>query len=182
MTKWGLWHAAQFCPVNSYATGFALKYERPSTGLDRTALNAIDLLCTNVTHTNAITTQIASNWNALKNKEEYVTWGEWDREFKKCSPGKRLNQFALRVERPQGPGGDDTAANSLRMICEDKERDEYMASSEVEASSMSAHGEWSEFKKCPSDTFICGMSVQVETPQGAGDDTSLNNVNFYCCP
>ena len=178
MTKWGVWYSAQFCPKNSYATGYALKYEKSNKGFDKTALNAINLLCTSNKDTNStILTQIASNWNTRKKREEYETCGEWDSEFKKCASGKRLKQFALRVERPQGTGGDDTAANSLRMSCDNMKSDEYL-----EETNMDAHGQWSEFKRCPSDMFICGMKVQVELPQGAGDDTALNNVNFFCCP
>ena len=144
VTKWGVWYPAQFCPNNSYATGFAIKYEKSSNGLDNTALNAINLLCSDNNNNNSLVSQIASNWNTRENREEYVSWGDWDREFKKCSNGKRLNQFSLRVEQPKGTGGDDTAANSLRMSCEDMKGDDEFMESNTEGL-IDAHGQWSEF-------------------------------------
>ena len=42
-------------------------------------------------------------------------------------------------------------------------------------------GNWSEIVKCTANNVICGLRVQIEAPQGIGDDTALNNVDFHCC-
>jgi len=41
-------------------------------------------------------------------------------------------------------------------------------------------GSWTEERRCPRGTQLCGLRTQVEDG-GATDDTSLNNVDMSCC-
>lgn len=45
-TNWGTWGWREWCPHNTWATGFSLKVERAQGGDDDTALNCIKLICT----------------------------------------------------------------------------------------------------------------------------------------
>ena len=43
-------------------------------------------------------------------------------------------------------------------------------------------GTKSAWTDCPSGTAICGIKTKVEGFQlGGGDDTGLNQAEFYCC-
>ena len=41
-------------------------------------------------------------------------------------------------------------------------------------------GDWTE-QTCPEGELICGVRTQLQEPQGAGDDTSINGIQFICC-
>lgn len=100
-----------------------------------------------------------------------------------CSNEQRANGFWLKQEPFQGintsppghaPTGDDTAANAFSLRCED--------GSYIEASNDGEWGNWSPLIQCPSNSYICGIQVQIESGQGLfGDDTALNNADFICC-
>lgn len=108
----------------------------------------------------------------------YVAW---------CANEKNVIGFQLRQEKNQ-KGGDDTAANNLKMFCEDGSvlitewfTDSMGYSNKLE--NPPTWGDWTERKNCPSGQVICGFRVQIEPPQGTGtgDDTALNNIDFECC-
>ncbi|NXV96876.1 VMO1 protein, partial [Calonectris borealis] len=40
-------------------------------------------------------------------------------------------------------------------------------------------GNWS--LPCPPAWGVCGLRTRLDPPRGAGDDTGLNGVEFYCC-
>lgn len=42
-------------------------------------------------------------------------------------------------------------------------------------------GSWREVTYCPAGSFVCGLSLKVDSPQGAGDDSELNGVALRCC-
>ena len=78
----------------------------------------------------------------------------------------------------QGIFTDDTSANAIRFTCRKLNgNNTYQLNWKK--------GQWGEFgswsKECPMSTAICGMRVKVEWYQGGGDDTALNNIEFYCC-
>ncbi|XP_029862841.1 vitelline membrane outer layer protein 1 homolog [Aquila chrysaetos chrysaetos] len=152
---WGDWGDTEFCPENTYATGFQLKVE-PHKGFfgDDTALNGIRLLC--------------STGMATANEGP---WGSWSYPLS-CGRSQRLVSFRLRVEAPRGLW-DDTAANNLDITCSDG------TVLEGQGGLAGVWGNWSV--SCPFGWGICGLQTRVEPPQRGGDDTGLNDVKFFCC-
>ena len=43
-------------------------------------------------------------------------------------------------------------------------------------------GDWMSVQYCPTDSYVCGVNARVEDPIGSGDDTSVNELEFFCCP
>lgn len=41
-------------------------------------------------------------------------------------------------------------------------------------------GEWGELKKCQSGSFVTSVSLKIESKQGGGDDTALNDIRMEC--
>ncbi|KAK2898144.1 vitelline membrane outer layer protein 1-like [Channa argus] len=160
-TSWGDWGHIDMCPEGSYASGFSIKVERNQGSGDDTALNGIRLYCVNPNNRVGPYTTVESSVGR---------WGEWT-PVKSCSTGY-LASFMLRVEPAQGDG-DDTSVNNLKFICSG-------SGAQLEGHGMEwgSWGTWSN--KCPKGA-ICGLQTRVESPQGNGDDTSLNDVQFFCC-
>ncbi|XP_062407989.1 vitelline membrane outer layer protein 1 homolog [Sardina pilchardus] len=151
---WGDWKGVQMCPRNSRAYGFSLKVERPQGGGDDTALNGIRLYCKHGTYISVV--------------ESGGNWGDWTSR-KACASGY-LDSFQLRVEGGQG-WGDDTAANNMNARC---------SSGQILHGVGGRWGEWGTWSsRCQNG--VCGLQVRVESPQGGGDDTALNNVRLICC-
>ncbi|XP_056425950.1 vitelline membrane outer layer protein 1 homolog isoform X1 [Hyla sarda] len=156
---WGDWGEMEHCPTGTSAIGFSLKVERPlgSHG-DDTALNSIMLHCAPYGSTDVEGTI----------ESTISRWGDWT-HVPWCPSGHFIS-FSLRVEKPQGRG-DDTAANNIRMKCSDG------TIIEGKGGYWGEYGDWSG--ECAKG--ICGIRTRVEKPQGNGDDTALNDVQFECC-
>ena len=154
---WGDWGRKEVCRGNGIAIGFSLKVEPKQGGGDDTALNGICLHC--------------SGGEKICSKQG--PWGDEHRiDGRPCQTG--FTDFQLQFERKQGRG-DDTAANNLILRCKNgfwKYQTRY---------SWGNWGRWSHARSCPLGTVICGLRTRVERPQGGGDDTALNGVEFFCC-
>lgn len=158
VTNWGEWSHFETCKPTSYVIGFRQKVEEPIGNGDDTALNTIELICSD---------QAKSRIRGASS-----IWGKWsDEEI--CKDKQGVKGFQLKQQSPQGEG-DDTAANGLRLICKDD--------SVLMAKNDGQWGEWSEIVKCSgNNNVICGLRVQIEKMRGKGDDTALNDVEFKCC-
>jgi hypothetical protein len=163
--KWGSWQESIFCDPRTYVRGFELQVEPPQRrGRDDTALNNIKLFCAN---------------KSGDIKEEIISggspgWGRWGSQTMCESRADYAHAFRLRVEPPQRRGRDDTAANSMELVCSSCVR--------LTPSNGGHWGSWGPFVYCPSGSAICGMSLKIEARLRRGrDDTSVNDVNFYCC-
>ncbi|KAH0625148.1 hypothetical protein JD844_033300 [Phrynosoma platyrhinos] len=99
-----------------------------------------------------------------------VKWGGWTKT--EICPKGNLIAFSLQVQEYLGPVLDDSGGNNIRFNC-----------AEGNVLTGQSH-DWGTFGKwSPSCTVgaICGLQTKVEDDQGAGDDTALNDVMFFCC-
>ncbi|KAM4678381.1 vitelline membrane outer layer protein 1 homolog [Discoglossus pictus] len=156
---WGSWGPVRWCPFGYKARGFSVKVEGSQRKGDDTALNGIRLHCVSTTNNNQEHKIISSDEGP---------WGSWSSPF--WCLDSFPTSFALRVEPPQGRG-DDTAANNIMFKCSNNHH--------LEGSGLSwgTYGPWS--LSCIYG--ICGIQTSVESSQGKGDDTALNDVQFSCC-
>lgn len=122
-----------------------------------TGLNAIELIC--------------SDGKRITSRQgPYGSWGHETR----CSKGF-VNGFMFKAQSNQGMMYDDTAANAIRLVCNNGER---LTSLEGSA------GYWSSYKYCPAGMNVCGIKTQVDQNiynSYSYDETALNNVGLYCC-
>lgn len=98
------------------------------------------------------------------------SFGEWSQP--QYCPSGVLTSFQIRVEPSQGLFGDDTAVNNIKFRCS--------SNPTLEAPGMDwgDYGHWSQ--EC-GDGGICGIETKMEEYQYGLDDSSLNDVRFYCC-
>lgn len=159
--NWGTWIGPSYCPEGTWAVGAQQKVEGGQGKGDDTALNSIRLLCAPL--------GISNRFSHVA-EPHFGRWGNLATETY-CKESV-MKGFDLRTERHQG-GGDDTAANSLKIVCSNE--------AVLELPGGGPWGEWNGEQTCPKGSAVCGVSVQVEDSQGDGDDTALNNVRFACC-
>ncbi|XP_027034973.2 vitelline membrane outer layer protein 1 homolog [Tachysurus fulvidraco] len=162
---WGTWGISEKCPTGTYATGFSLKVQ-PYQGIwtDDTALNAISLHCSKPIGPSGIVGSYSTISSAVG------SWGSWTQPLW-CRSGV-LKAFQLQVQSYQGWLIDDSAANNVRFQC---------SGSQVLQGAGMNWGTWGSWSSLCGGTGICGIRTRVESPQGILDDTSLNDVNFFCC-
>ncbi|KAE8620551.1 hypothetical protein XENTR_v10010323 [Xenopus tropicalis] len=155
---WGVWGPLEECPRGCVAKKFSLKIQE--NVLDDTALNGIRLHCSKYNSTDEVSTVTST----------VAAYGNWCRPYS-CEKGF-FNAFSLRVEPHQGYLLDDTAANNIKFKCSGK--------GEVEGPGLKwgSYGPWSQ--TC--EFGICGIMTKVETAGQYFDHTSLNDVQFHCCP
>ena len=142
---WGDWQGMRYCPEDSFATGYRMKVEGNQGGGDDTALNSIELQCTDREGANTILSAHPGHWGG---------WQGW----KYCSNNSYIKSGALKIEGAQG-GGDDTSANSVKVQCTD--------GSEMEAPGGGPWGDWYGFASCPAGQAVCGVEVRIEGRRAA---------------
>ncbi|CAL8247677.1 unnamed protein product [Lota lota] len=158
--QFGNWTWPEMCPETFFAVGFSIRVESNQYGLDDTALNGVRLICAR-----------DKDRSFLYSIESHVGfYGEWSQP--QYCPRGVLTSFQLRVEPHQGMFGDDTAANNIRFRCS--------SHPVLEGPGMGwgEYGLWSPV--CPQGG-ICGIESKVEEYQQGLDDSSLNDVRFFCC-
>ncbi|XP_036444612.1 vitelline membrane outer layer protein 1-like [Colossoma macropomum] len=159
---WGTWGDREMCPAGYYAAGFSLKVEYPVDG-DDTALNGIRLHCVNTPTGKSLFSDVVTVTSKVG------SWGTWTNT--KWCPSGMLTSFQLRVE---GQCNDnDFAFMTVRFECSGDVRNLV-----GEGTSWGEWGGWSKY--CRGKGF-CGIQTKVEGSQGSGDDTTLNDVKFFCC-
>ena len=137
-------------------------------GCDDTALNAIELVCSHPSRSGI--------WGTLISLQGLQ--GDWTPR-RTCNPGLYVTAFRLDVEADQG-GGDDSAANNLRVQC--RHLDTATGQYDLDGESPAPWGSiqlWSG--SCPLNSAVCGLKTKVQRAKEGADNTALNNVEMYCC-
>jgi hypothetical protein len=101
-------------------------------------------------------------------------WGDWKPSVF-CEPGAYAIGYRMRVESSQG-NGDDTALNSVQLFCSAPPG----GLSEFITSYDGLWGSWHPEALCGASGVLTGARVRMEPPQGSGDDTGANDVQFTC--
>ncbi|XP_047453563.1 vitelline membrane outer layer protein 1 homolog [Mugil cephalus] len=158
--KFGSWTWPEMCPDQFYAVGFSIRVEFNQYEGDDTAMNGIRLICAK--------DGVRSFLYTIESNTGY--FGEWSHP-QYCPTGV-LTSFHLRVEPHQGMFGDDTGVNNIRFRCSSN------PTVEGPGTTWGEYGYWSE--EC-TNGGICGIETKMEDYQYALDDSTLNDVRFYCC-
>ena len=94
-------------------------------------------------------------------------WGDWG-SSERCPQGQYVDSYMLKSEGAQG-NGDDSALNGIALHCS--------GGSNV-SSTVSKWGSWGYPAYCSGP--VTGFAIQIEVPQGDGDDTAANDVALMC--
>jgi len=158
----GYWGPLEFCPEDTIAVGFALKYHSQQLADDDTAMDGIRLRCYNSTTGNEafITSTVL---------EEKGDWGS----VYSCTGTKILQKFALRALAANDTSTDKVGAVNMRFMC--------TGGVIPLTGNGGTKGEWGDYSdSC--DTGVCGIQTRVEPFQGLlKDDSGLNDVVYICC-
>uniref|UniRef100_A0A8C4SLF4 Vitelline membrane outer layer protein 1 homolog n=1 Tax=Erpetoichthys calabaricus TaxID=27687 RepID=A0A8C4SLF4_ERPCA len=100
--------------------------------------------------------------------------GEW-KFIEKCPKGWFARGFSLKVDSGEGLL-DDTALNGIQLHCTPSPTSNMSKTIE---SLSGKWGSWTKSRWCHSG-FLRGFVLQVQPPQGYGDDTAANNIMFTC--
>uniref|UniRef100_A0A670IYZ7 Vitelline membrane outer layer 1 homolog n=1 Tax=Podarcis muralis TaxID=64176 RepID=A0A670IYZ7_PODMU len=116
------------------------------------------------------------NYNSILIVPNGGEWGEWGK-IESCPKGHAYG-FSLKVkaERERGITGDDTSLNGIRLHCSSggvRGRHYHIVFF------FCRWGEWTEVKECPRG-YLVAFALNVESPQGPGDDSAANNIQFSC--
>ncbi|CAC5419012.1 Vitelline membrane outer layer protein 1,Vitelline membrane outer layer protein 1 homolog [Mytilus coruscus] len=166
---YGNWGRKEYCALGHFAIGYSMKIEASQGSFrDDTALNAIRLQCGK------------PHWTGSRDYGNTVIgvegpWGGWT-SSQLCPNGEVMVSFSLQVE--QKIIGDKTAANYVRFKCREIGSDT-LGTVLGGSGKWGSYGAWSGY--CTVGSAICGLKVKMEPEQGIIDDTSLNDVIFYCC-
>jgi hypothetical protein len=156
---WGSWTNTAFCPANTWAAGYTMRVEASQGSGDDTALNAVALYCYDRAGRYVATVYSHTGY-----------WGQWV-TGRFCAQGAFFTYFRLKREASQG-SGDDTSANSVGFWCSNG------VGVEGAGGPWGTYGSW---QGGFTNAAVCGIAVRVESPQGSGDDTALNNVQLTWC-
>lgn len=134
--------------------GYRLQVERNQGFLiDDTGLNGIQLEC-------------EGGHDTEKIQGPYGRWLDW----LTCRKNSHVTAFDLRSVQDRKIL-DDYGAVNVDMKC----------SNGVELLGNGLNrGRWSGFKKCPSNTYFCGVKAKIEYT-AIVDHTGLNQMSFLCC-
>jgi len=148
VTNFGVWSEIEYCPWGTYIVGLSVKSQ--SGGSDLLGLTGLKLYCSQVPIPGPL---IASSTPFITSGT--LPTGEFGKiEF--CLGA--IFGFQLKVEAYQGPHGDDTGINNIRLLCNNGR---YTYRLETEAV-LGSFGAWREVYTCPEDELLCGVETQID--------------------
>lgn len=157
--NWGRFTPMVMCPAGQFAIGYAQRVEPRRHDGDDTALNSVRITCADYERASQ---QVVTS--------EIGHFGEWF-PARTCDRGP-ITGFRIGLEQRRGRG-DDTGGNWVRAACLD--------GTDIEAPGSGPWATGERGDSCPAGTAVCGLSIQLEPPQGNGDDTAMNGIGFACC-
>jgi hypothetical protein len=156
-----------YCNNNSWVQGFKLQVE-PNGGSsnDDVAMAGLKLYCYD---------RDGDRVDSLIHEWESDEPGWWSTNRVKCEgDGNFVTGARMRIEGRLFGSGDDSAANDLELACKDGDS--------IVQSNGGTSGNWSSWRFCPPNTFVCGMNVEYEPHGGSGfDDTGVDGLTLRCC-
>ena len=122
------------------------------------------------------------DWNAQHagkalGQTSWGTWGAWTM----CPKDYYITSLLMKVEGPQG-SGDDTAANSMGMICRPMYQKGNYRKYKVKA--VAGGGKWGTWRRHSQEIwygYVCGGWIKSQKKQGSGDDTAFNGMYVDLC-
>uniref|UniRef100_A0A673GXS9 Vitelline membrane outer layer protein 1 homolog n=1 Tax=Sinocyclocheilus rhinocerous TaxID=307959 RepID=A0A673GXS9_9TELE len=118
------------------------------------------------------------SWLTVSNGMNWGSWGFKDM----CPSGMYAAGFSLKVDEPSyGFWDDNKGLTGIRLHCIRPSRASlglYEDYASVQ-SEVGGWGQWTEIKWCPC-CFLTAFQLRVESFQGIGDDTAVNNIRFKC--
>ena len=157
---WGNWGNIATCPDGQFVYGYRLRSENNQHGGDDTALNDIQLRCSDKT--------LQENYKTIHSS--YSSWGTFSPLVYCHGSDNPVIGFRMRME-PR-VDGDDTTANDVDLYCK--------KGGHISAEVNTSWGDLTPELRCPSGQAVMGIATRVEPPQGEGDDTALNGVVLFC--
>ena len=160
-TNWGSYNAKQVCPTGTMITGFRVQlgsiYDQ-----DKTGINGVQIACTDGS-------------KSAEQKGPYGNWTSWRYCDGKvvADTNTYVTGFNYRSMANKG-SGDDVAGTDINMTCNNGVI--------LQGGGQDA-GTWhsKDWTECNNTAFLCGIQVQTQPDQYAGDDTGVNHVLFICC-
>ncbi|XP_071153510.1 vitelline membrane outer layer protein 1 homolog [Mytilus edulis] len=166
----GDWSDEEFCTKGHYAIGFNMKTEGHHD-TDNTELNAIEVICGSRGSERCGDTASSGQHD----------WGDWTGEAL-CPENTFMTSFSLQVHKYNNEIRDNTGANHVKFKCRNF-KDSMRNFDLSYPPGYGTHGSYSESSEtCPVNSAICGIKTKIQSYQGdEGDDTTLNDVKFFCC-
>lgn len=117
--------------------------------------------------------------NALVIESPLATnWGTWQ-PWVFCPAGMFAHGVKIRVQKDQGPAGDDTGVNNIALLCDYPGSYNEVTAVVIPDAPGNTQGTWGRAILCHGR--VTGFQLRVEEPlPGNGDDTATNNIRIFC--
>jgi len=173
----GFWGSGASCAKGKFVTGARLKVMPISAEKDNTALNAVELRC--------------SDGNSSRTIEgPDGTWTAWA----ECPAGQRVYGFRARTQR-YSASRDNTGLLDLELGCRAEDLSAFtklrygsvvaqQPGAIVASGPSAAGGGWSPELMCGPSAAVCGMQANVVRFQEnitGGDNMGIADIRAYCC-
>eukprot|EP00727_Mastigamoeba_balamuthi_P003517 m51a1_g13162 hypothetical protein (491) ;mRNA; r:59615-62286 len=157
---WGTWDQ---CEGYSFAAGMRTLSEESQGVGDDTALNGVQLACSNTS---------GQQLSVFRPHSSVGPWGTWD-QTQLCPSGAFIAGFKVQYESSSET--ETTGLNRIMFICRSAETVTF--SGELGKTSW---GEWSQEYLCPPGHAVSAIQTRLQPRQGRGDDTALNGIRMRC--